>query len=96
LDAEEGWDEDNTAGDNPWDLQAGHGTHIAGMLYARELMEGNNTTTSCRVKFCCVSQCWHWFLEFELACRPSTNPIQGGMKFKRSSAEDEMDEVQAV
>jgi hypothetical protein len=29
------------ADDDPWDLQAGHGSHIAGIIYARELMEGN-------------------------------------------------------
>ncbi|KFY64196.1 hypothetical protein V496_03407 [Pseudogymnoascus sp. VKM F-4515 (FW-2607)] len=36
-DPDENWDEDNVAGDDPWDLQAGHGTHIAGMIYARKL-----------------------------------------------------------
>ncbi|KFY65432.1 hypothetical protein V496_02556, partial [Pseudogymnoascus sp. VKM F-4515 (FW-2607)] len=50
-DPDENWDEDNVAGDDPWDLQAGHGTHIAGMIYARELMEGNNTIISRREKF---------------------------------------------
>ncbi|KFY98398.1 hypothetical protein V500_01689 [Pseudogymnoascus sp. VKM F-4518 (FW-2643)] len=50
-DPDENWDEDNAAGDDPWDLQAGHGTHIAGMIYARELMEGNNTIISRREKF---------------------------------------------
>ncbi|KFZ20112.1 hypothetical protein V501_00293 [Pseudogymnoascus sp. VKM F-4519 (FW-2642)] len=44
-------DEDNAAGDDPWDLQAGHGTHIIGMIYARELIEGNNTIISRREKF---------------------------------------------
>ncbi|KFZ24201.1 hypothetical protein V502_01319, partial [Pseudogymnoascus sp. VKM F-4520 (FW-2644)] len=34
-DPDENWDEDNAAGDDPWDLQAGHGTHIAGMIYAQ-------------------------------------------------------------
>ncbi|KFZ23509.1 hypothetical protein V502_02010, partial [Pseudogymnoascus sp. VKM F-4520 (FW-2644)] len=50
-DPNENWDEDNAASDNLWDLQAGHGTHIAGMIYARELMEGNNTIISCWEKF---------------------------------------------
>jgi hypothetical protein len=50
-DPDENWDEDNVAGDDPWDLQAGHGTYIAGMIYARELMEGNNTIISRREKF---------------------------------------------
>jgi hypothetical protein len=41
--------------DDPWDLQTGHGTHIAGMIYARELMEGNNVVISRREKFRHVS-----------------------------------------
>ncbi|OBT70870.1 hypothetical protein VF21_10352 [Pseudogymnoascus sp. 05NY08] len=44
-------DKDNAAGDNLWDLQARHGTHITGMIYACELMEGNNTIISCQEKF---------------------------------------------
>jgi hypothetical protein len=28
------FDEDNLEGDSPWDLQAGHGTHVARMIYA--------------------------------------------------------------
>ena len=55
LDESEGWDEDNADGDDPWDLQAGHGTHIAGMIYARELMEGDNSIISRREKFRRVS-----------------------------------------
>ncbi|KFZ17095.1 hypothetical protein V501_01912, partial [Pseudogymnoascus sp. VKM F-4519 (FW-2642)] len=50
-DPDENWDEDNAAGDDPWDLQAGHGTHITGMIYAYELMEGNNTIISRQEKF---------------------------------------------
>ncbi|OBT70931.1 hypothetical protein VF21_10100 [Pseudogymnoascus sp. 05NY08] len=50
-DPNENWDEDNAAGDDLWDLQAGHRTHIAGMIYACELMEGNNTIISRREKF---------------------------------------------
>ncbi|KFY01861.1 hypothetical protein O988_02492, partial [Pseudogymnoascus sp. VKM F-3808] len=37
--------------DDSWDLQAGYGTLIAGMIYARELMEGNNTINSPRRSF---------------------------------------------
>jgi hypothetical protein len=54
-DPDENWDEDNVAGDYPWDLQAGHGSHIVGMIYARELMQGNNTIISRREKFRQVS-----------------------------------------
>jgi RecQ family ATP-dependent DNA helicase len=92
LEGEDGWDEDNTAGDDPWDLQAGHGTHIAGMIYARELMEGNDTIISRRERFRRISQQWHRFLEFASTC--PADPSHGRTKRKRSSVEDEMDEVQ--
>ncbi|KAH8749818.1 hypothetical protein BGZ57DRAFT_945612 [Hyaloscypha finlandica] len=55
LEESEGWDEDNADGDDPWDLQAGHGTHITGMIYARELIEGDNSIISRREKFRRVS-----------------------------------------
>jgi hypothetical protein len=40
----ETFDEDNLDGDSPWDLQAGHGTHVAGMIYARELRQALGQT----------------------------------------------------
>jgi RecQ family ATP-dependent DNA helicase len=94
LEDDEGWDEDNPGGDDPWDLQAGHGTHIAGMIYARELMEGNHTIVSRREKFRRVSEGWHRFLEFASTCAPE--PSARATKRKRASFEDEMDEAQAV
>jgi hypothetical protein len=53
LEEGEEWDEDNVEGDDPRDLQAGHGTH--GMIYAREPMEGDNSIVSRREKFRQVS-----------------------------------------
>lgn len=47
------------AGDDPWDLQPRHGTLIAGMIYDRELMEGNNAINSPREKFRQVRSAWH-------------------------------------
>jgi hypothetical protein len=41
--------------DNPWDLQAGHSTHVSGMIYARELMEADYSIISRREKFRRVS-----------------------------------------
>jgi hypothetical protein len=49
------------------DLQAGHGTHVAGIIYARELMEGENSIISWREKFWRVSHVWHCFLGFPSA-----------------------------
>ena len=44
-------DKDNVEGDDPWDLQASHRTHVAGIIYARELAEGDSSIVSCRKKF---------------------------------------------
>lgn len=92
LDESEGWDEDNADGDDPWDLQAGHGTHVAGMIYARELMEGDNSIISRREKFRRVSHVWHCFLGF-----PSAHQgvgMSGRAKRKRQVYEEEMQDAQ--
>jgi hypothetical protein len=92
LEGEDGWDEDNTAGDDLWDLQAGHGTHITGMIYARELIKGNDTIISRRERFRRISQQWHRFLEFASTCPADAS--HGRTKRKRSSVKDKIDEVQ--
>jgi superfamily II DNA helicase RecQ len=92
LEESEGWDEDNADGDDPWDLQAGHGTHVAGMIYARELMEGDNSIISRREKFRRVSHVWHCFLGF-----PSAHQgvgMSGRAKRKRQVYEEEMQDAQ--
>jgi hypothetical protein len=43
---DEYFDEDNVKGDSLLDLQAGHGTHVAGMIYARLMSLGKFKTTS--------------------------------------------------
>ena len=48
-------EEEDSLEDNPWDLQSGHGSHVAGMIYARELMEGGNAVISRREQFRRVS-----------------------------------------
>ncbi|KAM6523080.1 hypothetical protein FSOLCH5_003699 [Fusarium solani] len=58
-------DEDDDLDDSPTDLQAGHGTHVAGMVYARDLQQGLFSTASMREKFRAVSRQWHRFLEFQ-------------------------------
>ena len=40
------FDEDNYEGDSVWDLQSGHGTRMAGLIYARLLSEGRFETKS--------------------------------------------------
>ncbi|KFZ23511.1 hypothetical protein V502_02012 [Pseudogymnoascus sp. VKM F-4520 (FW-2644)] len=47
----EGFDEDNKEEDSPWDLQSGHGTHVAGNIYAQLVTEGKFETMSKREQF---------------------------------------------
>ncbi|KAG8664705.1 uncharacterized protein FPOAC1_013485 [Fusarium poae] len=61
----DGDDEEDDLDDNPVDLQAGHGTHVAGMVYARELQQGLFSTASMRDKFRAVSRQWHRLFEFQ-------------------------------
>ncbi|RKK63864.1 hypothetical protein BFJ69_g16845 [Fusarium oxysporum] len=58
-------DEDDDIEDSPVDLQAGHGTHVAGMVYAREMQQGLFSTATMRDKFRSVSRQWHRLLEFQ-------------------------------
>ena len=92
LDDGEEWDEDNVDGDDPWDLQAGHGSHVAGMIYARELMEGDNSIISRREKFRRVSHAWHCWLGFASAHQGVG--MSGRTKRKRQIYEEEMQDTQ--
>jgi superfamily II DNA or RNA helicase len=88
----ETFDEDNLEGDSPWDLQASYGTHVAGMIYARELRQAPGQTMGRQDMFRQVSHKWHRFLQF-------TSSIQGfgvkaGMKRPRSEWEHIGREVQ--
>ena len=46
MESSNDFDKDNYKGDSIWDLQAGHGTRIAGLIYARLLSEGRFETKS--------------------------------------------------
>jgi RecQ family ATP-dependent DNA helicase len=92
LDDGEEWDEDNVDGDDPWDLQAGHGSHVAGMIYARELMEGDNSIISRREKFRRVSHVWHCWLGFVSAHQGVG--MSGRAKRKRQIYEEEIQDAQ--
>jgi RecQ family ATP-dependent DNA helicase len=86
---EDDQDEDDLDQDNPWDLQSGHSTHIAGMIYARELMEGGSAVISRREQFRRISTTWHRFLQFG-----SAQAGWGmGCKRKRGPDDDDMQEV---
>ncbi|KAL8685459.1 MAG: hypothetical protein Q9218_007746, partial [Villophora microphyllina] len=47
------------------DMQAGHGTHVAGIVYARGIAEQSGVVASKREGFRRVSENWHEFLGFE-------------------------------
>ncbi len=53
--------------DEVMDLQAGHTAHVAGMIYARGIMERSGEVASKRQKFRECSEMWHRFLGFESA-----------------------------
>jgi superfamily II DNA helicase RecQ len=73
--------------DSPWDLQAGHGTHVAGMIYARMLRQERSSTMSRQTKFRQISQRWHRFLGFDC-------PVVGDLKRKREDFEEEERQIQ--
>ncbi|KAM7210795.1 hypothetical protein V8F06_013820, partial [Rhypophila decipiens] len=57
-------EDDEDTVDSVWDLQARHSTHVAGMIYARELQQGALGTAARRDGFRRVSRQWHRFLGF--------------------------------
>jgi RecQ family ATP-dependent DNA helicase len=84
----EEWNEENT-----WsavaDMQAGHTVHIAGMVYARGIMEQAGAVADRRQQFRMSSTDWHRFLGFQ------ANEEQEGKSKKRKRApfESEADEA---
>lgn len=58
-------DEKDGEEDEFFDLQAGHGSKIAGMIYGRQLNESPFHTVNKRVGFRKVSESWHRFLLFQ-------------------------------
>jgi superfamily II DNA helicase RecQ len=80
----EAFDDDE---DSPWDLQAGHGTHVAGMIYARMLRQERLSTMSRQTKFRQISQRWHRFLGFGCI-------VDGDLKRKREDFEEEGRQIQ--
>jgi len=70
------------------DNQAAHGSHIAGMIYARNIMEQSGVVASKRDQFRALSEDWHRFLGFRMA-----SDWQGSLgKRKRAPSEVEAEE----
>ncbi|KAG9193953.1 hypothetical protein G6011_03988 [Alternaria panax] len=87
-DENEEWNEENT-----WsaiaDMQAGHTVHIAGMIYARGIMEQAGAVADKRQQFRMSSTDWHRFLGFQVGVADD----DGCKKRKRAPFESEADEA---
>ena len=62
-------DMEDDDGDSPshnyiLDLQAGHGSHVAGMIYARVILEAPGEVASIRQQYRKASEAWHRLLQF--------------------------------
>ncbi len=67
-DDEEGMEDDNDENppsrDHILDLQAGHGSHVAGIIYARAILEAPGEVASIRQQYRTASEAWHRLLQF--------------------------------
>jgi superfamily II DNA helicase RecQ len=57
-------DEEDIVVDKPIDLQAGHGSYLAGMVYGREAHQGNMGIVARQEEFRSISTRWHSFFGF--------------------------------
>lgn len=57
-------DEDEAVADSILDSQAGHTSHVAGMVYGREIQQGNLGTAQQQENYRKASVLWHQFLGF--------------------------------
>lgn len=88
-------DEDGDGGlvDSIHDLQAGHGSHIAGLIYARLFGQGELGTMRSREEFRKVSMQWHRFFGFGAEDRIERG-LGAGIKRVRSAFDAEREEMQ--
>ncbi|KAG6266915.1 hypothetical protein E4U47_005546 [Claviceps purpurea] len=82
------YEDEDGIDDEASDLQAGHGTYVAGMIYARELQQGLGGTAMARERFREVSTKWHGFFDFHVR-----DAAQPGKKRKREPFESDRDEA---
>ncbi|KKZ66219.1 hypothetical protein EMCG_08055 [[Emmonsia] crescens] len=90
-------DEDEAMDPEEWlgritDMQAAHTSHVAGMVYARGIMEQAGTTHRRREMFRLSSTDWHRFLGFESATNEKTTRDAVLGKRKRAPGETEAEE----
>lgn len=68
-DSDSNSDEDKGASDSPYDLQAGHTSRTASLIYGRLVMEGAFEMNDRRLHFRYISEEWHRLLSFLSAIR---------------------------
>ena len=78
------WNEDDD--DRIADEQAGHTSHVAGMIYARGIMERSGEVASKRQRFREASESWHEFLGFESTINRVRSSISKDVSNKRKMA----------
>ncbi|KAI8394943.1 hypothetical protein FOFC_21656, partial [Fusarium oxysporum] len=76
--------------DSIYDLQAGHGSHIAGLIYARLFGQGELGTIRSREKFRKISMQWHRFFGFGAADRKEQ---LGGKRIRTGIFDNEREEL---
>jgi hypothetical protein len=81
------WNEENTAAFIA-DKQSGHTSHIAGLVYARGIIEIAGVVAEKRQQFRMLSTDWHQFLGF------ATDKSRTSTKRKRAPYESEADKAQ--
>jgi RecQ family ATP-dependent DNA helicase len=91
--ADEGDENEEWNEENAWsaiaDMQAGHTVHVAGMVYARGIMEQAGAVADKRQQFRMSSTEWHRFLGFPVDMEHE----EGCRKRKRAPFESEADEA---
>jgi RecQ family ATP-dependent DNA helicase len=89
VEDEDDEDGDGNEDDDIWDLAAGHGSQVAGMIYARGIRERDGVVESMRQQFRKVSETWHAFLKFE----SSLEAENGSRKRKRAPFEEDWEDA---
>ncbi|PNP51111.1 hypothetical protein FNYG_15921 [Fusarium nygamai] len=89
VDSDDSGSESDSDEDSPYDLQAGHGSKTAGLIYGRLVTEGAFETNERRVNFRYISEEWHRLLGFPSAMGGFGGVLTPGRKRKNASICDE-------
>ncbi|KLP03469.1 Uncharacterized protein Y057_10530 [Fusarium fujikuroi] len=89
VDSDDSGSESDSDEDSPYDLQAGHGSKTAGLIYGRLVTEGAFETNERRVNFRYISEEWHRLLGFPSAIGGFGGVLTPGRKRKNASICDE-------